>query len=180
MLRLFAFIKEWVQRKQAKSFKQPQEPKAEVEFETVQPQAHEAAAPKLASKSKLYYINRYTLDLEEAIVDEVFDGGFSVFFYRGSQRCHVKLDDDALNTRLFETKRNAWDAWKLKNPRKTRNTTEVIKSCDNCMLRRAGGCTELFSTPCGDYRAVPYVSKDERDNWPAFGDATYYRMTSDR
>lgn len=80
MLRLFAFIKDWVQRKQTKSFKQPQEQKVEVEFETAQPPAHEAAAPKLASKSKLYYINRYTLDLEEAIVDEVFDGGFSVFF----------------------------------------------------------------------------------------------------
>jgi hypothetical protein len=65
---------------------------------------------KLVKHMRLYYVNKFTLDLERAAVDEVFDGGFSVFFNIGSRRCHVKLKNNAIGTRLYASHEQAVQA----------------------------------------------------------------------
>ena len=51
-------------------------------------------------------------------------------------------------------------------------------SCDNCQLRRNEQCSELSNVLCPDYKAVPYISKEEKDSWPEYGDALAYRFGS--
>lgn len=38
-------------------------------------------------------------------------------------------------------------------------------SCDTCQLRRNETCTLIRSELCGDYKAVPWVSTEERSTW---------------
>ena len=62
---------------------------------------------KLVKDMKLYYVNKFTFDLEEATVYEVFDDGFSVLFYIGDRLCCVRLNNDALGTRFYTSRENA-------------------------------------------------------------------------
>lgn len=62
---------------------------------------------KIVKHMRLYYVNKFTLDLERAAVDEVFDGGFSVFFHIGSRLCHVKLKNSTIGTRLYASYKQA-------------------------------------------------------------------------
>ena len=56
------------------------------------------------------------------------------------------------------------------------NTVPRCVSCDNCMLSRNETCTLIKRKPCEDYRAVPYISQEERDSWPWCCDATYFKL----
>lgn len=50
-------------------------------------------------------------------------------------------------------------------------------TCKNCMEMRKGECFGK-SEICEFFRYAPTISKDEINNWPKYGDATYYRMIS--
>lgn len=54
------------------------------------------------------------------------------------------------------------------------------KCCDLCQLNVNGTCTEIKKVPCDDFRAIPYISDEEKASWPAYGDATYFRINSGR
>lgn len=50
------------------------------------------------------------------------------------------------------------------------------RSCENCFLRFSGVCTSISNEICEDYRAKQEIPKEERDNWPAYGDVTAYKL----
>ena len=54
--------------------------------------------------------------------------------------------------------------------------SEKKLSCDTCFFRVSEECMSLRSIPCEDYRAVPNISKTEKENWPQYGDATAFRL----
>ena len=50
-------------------------------------------------------------------------------------------------------------------------------SCENCMLPMQDKCQgSLENKACEDYRPRYIASKEEMENWPAYGDATAFRM----
>ena len=51
-----------------------------------------------------------------------------------------------------------------------------VPSCDNCQLRKSERCTQIRNELCNDYRAVPFISQEEKENWPSYGDATAYSL----
>ena len=52
------------------------------------------------------------------------------------------------------------------------NRTRVFTpTCDNCQLKANETCFGQKSI-CGDFRMIPYVSEEEKEAWPAYGDAT--------
>ncbi len=53
---------------------------------------------------------------------------------------------------------------------------KIVKSCDLCKYRRNGTCGQLKDQICNDYIPIPYISKEEMDNWPKYGDATAIRF----
>ena len=53
-------------------------------------------------------------------------------------------------------------------------------SCDNCMLRKSGECPQLRNELCNSYRAIPYVSREEKESRPKYGDATAFRFGEKR
>ena len=53
-------------------------------------------------------------------------------------------------------------------------------SCDNCQLRKSERCTQVKKELCSDYRAIPYIPKEERELWPEHGDATAFRLGEKR
>lgn len=53
-------------------------------------------------------------------------------------------------------------------------------SCDNCQLRKSESCTKVRKELCSDYRAIPYIPKEESDLWPKYGDATAFRLGEKR
>ena len=54
---------------------------------------------------------------------------------------------------------------------------EYEHDCKDCMVLRRGDCFGEKKL-CSFFVASPKVTKEEMDNWPKYGDATYYRMTS--
>lgn len=92
----------------------------------------------LASGTKLYYINKFNSNLEEATVDEVFDGGFSVSFYTDSVLRFARLRNETLNTQLFESKQQAWTAWYQRHPKPTTPSgsdiyfDDITITCQEC------------------------------------------------
>ena len=53
---------------------------------------------------------------------------------------------------------------------------KIVKSCDLCKYRRNGTCGQLKDQVCNDYIPIPYISKEEMDNWPKYGAATAMRF----
>ncbi len=53
-------------------------------------------------------------------------------------------------------------------------------SCDNCQLKKSERCTQVKKKLCNDYRAIPYIPKEERELWPEHGDATAFRLGEKR
>ena len=53
-------------------------------------------------------------------------------------------------------------------------------SCDNCQLKKSERCTKVRKELCSDYRAIPYIPKEERELWPEHGDATAFRLGEKR
>lgn len=49
-------------------------------------------------------------------------------------------------------------------------------SCDICALRKNGTCGSLSNQLCEDYKPTQYISKEELDSFPEFGDATAFRL----
>ena len=49
-----------------------------------------------------------------------------------------------------------------------------LKSCKNCMSYRNGDCIGSKDT-CAYFEYAPVISKEEMDNWPEYGDATFFR-----
>lgn len=118
----------------------------------------------------LYYINKYTFDLEKATVCKVEDEFFSVTFYMGYKELKLyrtRLDNKCLNTRLFKTKREAWDAWDAAHSKQSKKPDDPLApcSCDDCMLRRSGECTEIRNRICRFFKPVSKPS-DEEISWP--------------
>ena len=91
-----------------------------------------SAVLDLIKGQTLYYINKFTTILETATVSEVYDGGFSVFFYIGSRLCYVRLHDDAFNTRLFPTRQSASDSWSKKHSDTAVYTDDLTIKCKRC------------------------------------------------
>ncbi len=60
------------------------------------------------------------------------------------------------------------------------STESGEKSCNNCQLRKSGNCPQLSNELCSDYRAIPFISKEEKKNWPEHGDATAFRLGEKR
>ena len=50
------------------------------------------------------------------------------------------------------------------------------KSCNTCMLMKRGDCSGLQNKVCDDYKHSPSVSEREKENWPAYGDATAFKL----
>lgn len=57
---------------------------------------------------------------------------------------------------------------------------KTVRSCDNCRLRKSGECSQIKNELCSSYRAIPYISREERDLWPEYGDATAIRFGEKR
>ena len=53
---------------------------------------------------------------------------------------------------------------------------ERTPSCDICALRKNGTCGSLSNQLCEDYRPTQYISKEEMESFPEFGDATAFRL----
>ena len=53
----------------------------------------------------------------------------------------------------------------LDNVETLQSSSAPPHGCDTCQLRRNGTCTLIRSELCGDYRAVPWVSEEERIAW---------------
>lgn len=49
------------------------------------------------------------------------------------------------------------------------------RACYDCMEMRRGDCFGQ-KRPCEFFRPAPSVSREEVNNWPKYGDATYYRL----
>lgn len=101
----------------------------------------------------LYYINKYTFDLEKATVCKVEDEFFSVTFYMGYKELKLyrtRFENKCLNTRLFKTKREAWDALDAAHSKQSKKPDDPFApcSCDDCMLRCSGECTEIRNRIC--------------------------------
>ena len=54
------------------------------------------------------------------------------------------------------------------------------RDCNKCQLRVNGSCPQLGNYPCDDFRAIPEIPPSERENWPAYGDATTFRLGGHR
>lgn len=48
------------------------------------------------------------------------------------------------------------------------------KICDNCMVKKRGDCA-FGRDLCESYKPIPYVSQNEKDNWPKEFKGGYYR-----
>lgn len=48
-------------------------------------------------------------------------------------------------------------------------------TCKDCKLPIQGNCGGIEMKICDQFAPLFKISKDESDNWPAFGDATFYR-----
>ena len=53
-----------------------------------------------------------------------------------------------------------------------------LECCNTCMLEKRGDCYGNKNSICENYKHAPSISNKEIENWPKFGDATYYRMTN--
>ena len=49
-------------------------------------------------------------------------------------------------------------------------------ACEICALRKNGTCGSLSNQLCEDYRPTQYISKEEMESFPEFGDATAFRL----
>lgn len=56
---------------------------------------------------------------------------------------------------------------------------DETRSCYNCLLQKKEECFGK-SKICEDYKPIPRINKEKMDNWPKYGDATFFRMTSGR
>lgn len=52
--------------------------------------------------------------------------------------------------------------------------------CDNCQLRKSGKCSQLRNQVCDDFLAIPFISPEAKENFPAYGDATAIRLGEKR
>ena len=51
----------------------------------------------------------------------------------------------------------------------------VEKSCYTCFWRKSEDCTQLHNNPCNDYRALPNITREERECYPDKMDASLIR-----
>ena len=61
----------------------------------------------------------------------------------------------------------------------TVDKSEKKYSCSDCKLYRRDDCFGQKKI-CEDFKLSPNISENETRNWPKYGDATYYRMTSNK
>ena len=57
---------------------------------------------------------------------------------------------------------------------------QIEKSCDTCALRKNGTCTSLQNQLCEEYKRLQYVSAEERNAYPQYGDASAIRRRDRR
>lgn len=79
-----------------------------------------------------------------------------------------------------ETQNNKKREWIAFEPPESdfagKNTTKR-KSCKECLSYRKEECFGKNKI-CDDFKYAPLMDDEKRRNWPRYGDATYFRMTS--
>ena len=61
-------------------------------------------------------------------------------------------------------------------PEPTPPTPPRTPSCDICALRKNGTCGSLSNQLCEDFKPTQFISKEDVDSFPEFGDATAFRL----
>jgi hypothetical protein len=102
------------------------------------------------------------------------------YIYVSYKNKTYKREKNIIGKKLFiiqdEIKNSADEAFETpsKGPSKDINSSSR-ETCKNCMEMRKGECIGKQSI-CEFFRYAPNISKEELDNWPKYGDATYFRM----
>ena len=99
-----------------------------------------------------------------------------------SKVCSLEIAFPEETIATEQEQENAPDSALKKDPGSSSSKTsepaaeEIVKSCNLCKYRKNGTCGQLKDQICSDYIPIPYVSKEEIDNWPKYGDATAIRF----
>ncbi len=90
-----------------------------------------------------------------------------------------KREKSIIGKKLFVIQNNAEDLSNHSSNPITKSVVEIEKSCNSCMVLKRDECIGKKSI-CEYYKHSPSISKEEINNWPKFGDATYYRFTNNK
>ena len=53
---------------------------------------------------------------------------------------------------------------------------EKARSCMECQSLKSGECGWMQSCACADFRPVSHYLENNKQYWPEYGDATYFRL----
>lgn len=85
---------------------------------------------------------------------------------------YIKQKENRTSSENIETDDTNYIKDNSKDNNKDSNKNKSI--CFSCMKYRSNEC--FGGKKCSEYRKAPDISKDEMENWPQYGDATYYRL----
>jgi hypothetical protein len=98
--------------------------------------------------------------------------------YKGPSREKICADYAAATSRLAARRKKAEPKSAPSEEEQQHILPDVLNrkrvftpTCDNCQLKANETCFGQKGI-CGDFKMIPYVSEEEKEAWPAYGDAT--------
>lgn len=160
---------------------------------------HEQDNSKLQVGQKLWYVNKHNDKVGFVLVEQIFDDCFAYrmadeklhkgYFDWIGKRLYLSLFDIPFRQSNITTIRSdppvlpKTQAYQPQTVYRPPPIPEPIPpppprtpACDICALRKNGTCGSLSNQLCEDYKPTQYISKEELDTFPEFGDATAFRL----
>ena len=129
-----------------------------------------------ATDSKTYWIAMYGAESQKYVIDLAFTCiPELVVLDLIHPHCFWERADSVETTKEQDAAAESSGERSIYRAAAAKEETPPEISCDTCMLKRREECFGS-RTICGDYKHVPFISRDEKKAWPEYGDATAIRV----